>query len=395
MRFKKNHNTCVTPLLARNSFSLMQLYWSMLLLFILLILFNSCYGQGQPEQFNNSNPVQEPVLQSEINIDFLKANTTADMDQNIRSIFQDKDDNYWFGTNGAGVFRYDGISLIQFTEKEGLFNNQILSIQEDKEGNIWFGTGLFGVSRFDGKTFTTFTNKEIVSSDKGTVNEWKKEPDDLWFYAGGGVYRYDGTSLAYLPLGNEGNTPTDMQHSPNMLSRYAVYCMLKDKNGNLWFGTQAEGVCMYDGKSLAWFTELGLAGPAVLGLFEDKKGNLWFGNNGAGLFRYDGETLINFSEEKGLSNPEFRLSGKSGPNSLARIYAINEDRHGDLWIGTVDAGVWRYDGINLTHYTTKEGFSSDAVNTIFKDNDGELWFGTDADGICKFNGKKFEKFEAR
>ena len=116
------------------------------------------------------------------------------------------------------------------------------------------------------------------------------------------------------------------------------------------------------------------------------------GNNGAGLFRFDGETLTNVTEEKQLTNYEFKVSGASNTNTLARIYSINEDDFGNLWIGTVDAGAWKYDGTTLTHYTMKDGLSSNAVNTIYKDKYGQLWFGTDENGICKFNGINFQKF---
>ena len=172
--------------------------------------------------------------------------TISKIDKNIRSIFQDKKGNYWFGTNGVGVYRYDGKTLIQFTEKDGLSNNQVQSIQEDNFGNIWFGTGLFGVSRYDGKSFTTLTNKENLQLSTNADNDWKIEPNDLWFYAGGGVYRNNSNSLVYLPLDNSKNS----QSLPYNLSRYAVYSILKDKKGNLWFGTQAQGVCHFDGKSL-------------------------------------------------------------------------------------------------------------------------------------------------
>ncbi|MBL0317033.1 MAG: hypothetical protein IPP69_15235 [Flavobacteriales bacterium] len=50
--------------------------------------------------------------------------------------------------------------------------------------------------------------------------------------------------------------------------------------------------------------------------------------------------------------------------------------------GIVDAGVWKFDGKLLTNYTTQDGLTSDAVNTIYKDNSGTMWFGTDANGIC-------------
>ena len=364
--------------------------------FLLISLFlASCNGQKAPENTNNSAKEPTTVPKAAFDIDLFKANITTRLDKNIRCIFQDQNGMYWFGTNGAGVYRYDGKTLIQLTVKDGLSNNQVLSIQEDESGNMWFGTGLFGVSRFDGQAFTTFTNETNLQLSNSGGKEWKSAPNDLWFYAGGGVYRYNGSKLVYLPLDNTGFDAAYSPTSPFNLSRFAVYCVLKDTKGHLWFGTQAQGVCRYDGKSFTWFTEKGLAGPAVLGLFEDKNGHIWFGNNGGGLFRYDGTTLSNFTTENGLGNEAFRLSGKSGPGTLARIYAINEDTDGHLWVGTVDAGVWRYDGKNLTHYTTKDGLASNAVNTIYKDKNGELWFGTDADGICRFDGKIFQRFEIK
>lgn len=353
-------------------------------LLLIFICFSSCKEQIKLKNAISSTTEQETVKST----NSFKANKVSEIDKNIRSVFQDSKGNFWFGTNGAGVYRYDGTTLLQFTEKDGLSNNQVQSIQEDKFGNIWFGTGLFRVCRFDGQTFTSIVNR----SNANPVNNWKVEPDDLWFNAGGGVFNYSNNSLAYLPLTTADDSAKNLQNPPYNLSPYAVYSILKDKKGNLWFGTQAKGVCRYDGKSLTWFTEKGLKGPAVLGLFEDSKGNIWFGNNGAGLFRYDGKSLINFTEDKGLGNKDFRASGKSGLGSLARIYSINEDNNGNLWIGTVDSGVWKYDGRNLTNYTTKDGLSSNAVNTIYKDKKGDLWFGTDENGICKFNGKTFTEF---
>ncbi len=357
--------------------------------------FASCNGPHKPEGTDNNVSMQTSVSAKASDSAELNPGSKTHIENDIRSIFQDKQGDYWFGTNGNGVYRYDGKTVTQFTVKDGLSNNQVQQIQQDNSGNMWFGTGVFGVSCFDGKTFTTYTDKKRMKVSHGTQADWKIEPNDVWFNAGGGVYRLHGNSLMYLPLARTDNHPQQAQGSPYMLSPYAVYSILKDKKGHVWFGTQSQGVCRYDGKSFAWFTEKGLSGSAVLALFEDSNGILWFGNNGSGLFRYDGKSLLNVTEEKGLGNSEFKISGKAGPGTLARIYAINEDNNKNLWVGTVDAGVWKYDGNNLMHYSKKDGLSSDAINVIYKDRKGELWFGTDGDGICKFNGIRFARFEIR
>jgi ligand-binding sensor domain-containing protein len=355
---------------------------------VLLLL--SCNSKNQKDHVTE----QAVASKEATNIDVFGASFTSKIDKNITSVLQDKNGNYWFGTNGEGVFRYDGRTLVQFTDKDGLANNQVQTIQEDKLGNIWFGTSLYGVSRYNGRAFTTFTDKENSQLAGNPDKDWKIEPGDLWFAAAGGVYRYNGKSLTYLPF-----PKTDhVQPQPplNRLTPYSVYCILKDKKGNVWFGTQSMGVCRYDGKTFTWFTEKGLAGPAIRGLFEDKNGNLWFGNNGYGLFKYDGKSITNITKENGLGNDEFmktsKLSGKPQPSTMARVFTINEDYSGTIWVGTFDAGVWRYDGKNLTNYTTKDGLTSNAINTIYKDKKGKLWVGTYAAGVCIFNGVAFTSF---
>jgi ligand-binding sensor domain-containing protein len=353
----------------------------------------SCKGQYNAKQIEQGGAEVTSFSNEQKPLASKATDTSADDDLNVISIYQDSKGVFWFGTQNQGVYRYDGNEFTHYTEQDGLANNQIQTIQEDKAGHIWFGTGAFGVSQYDGLTFTTLTDKDGIKKNVPTASSWKMAPDDLWFFAGGGVYRFDGKSLTYLALEETGFGSSPMQSPPDRLGPYAVYCTLIDKGGNLWMGTQAMGVCRYDGKKLTWYTEHGLAGPAVLALFEDKNGNIWFGNNGSGLFKYDpvADKLTNFTKEEGLSNDEFRTSGKPGPGTLARIYSINEDRNGNLWIGTVDAGVWRYDGSNLKNYTTLHGLPGYAVITMYKDRDDELWFGTE-EGVYTFNGISFTRF---
>ena len=204
------------------------------------ISFASCNTDNKAGNSNNTATEPTSAPGNKFNADNLHK-TTAVINKNSRSIFQDKKGNYWFGTNGAGVYRHDGKTIRNFTAKDGLAGNQVQSIQEDQTGNIFFGTGGFGISKFDGQSFTTLTTKENVQLSSGSPNDWKTTPTDLWFCAGGGVFRYNGTSLVYLPLVNPGVYASNTKSSPYELSSYAVYSILQDKKGNVWFGTQARG----------------------------------------------------------------------------------------------------------------------------------------------------------
>jgi len=339
------------------------------LLFGIMTVLISCNGQHQ-KAFNDKTALAQSTA---------IGHRIPEIGKNIRCIFQDSKNNYWYGSDGDGVYRYDGKNLVLFTDKDGLCHNQVLSIQEDQLGNIWFGTGN-GISRFDGHTFTTFTKQSNSNIDQG----WTIGADDLWFAAENGVYRYDGHVLNYLQFPNANDSGRS-----NAINPYDIYCVYKDRKGNIWFGTESKGVCRYDGKSFTWFTEKGLGSAAVRSIFEDKDGNFWFGHSGFGLFRYDGKNLANFTKENGPGNADFVNALK---DKTVSVLAINDDEDGNMWIGTYDTGLWRYDGQKTTGYTIKDGLPGNAFFAIYKDKKGELWFGS-GEGVFKFNGQYFSKFE--
>lgn len=347
---------------------------------MLMIQLHSCNEQSTTK---NTTTIKEKPAGNNINTN-LERKIISNFSYNINCILQDKKGSYWFGTNGQGVYKYDGTSLIQLTEKDGLCSNHVSAIQEDTSGNLWFSTSK-GLCTFNAVFFTNFTD-----TLKNTLKEsLQYKSDNLFFEHEGNVYQYDGLTFTKFPI-----HPANYQTNPANLDRhYGIYCMLKDNAGNIWFGTDQKGVCRYNGKTFTFFTEKGLSGAAVRTIFQDTKGNLWFGNNGFGLFCYDGKILTNVTEEKGLGNDDFIKKTNTSKNykNLARVWSINQDKNGKLWIGTIDAGVWNYDGNNLKNFTTKDGITNN-INTIYKDNKGDLWFITEGDGIYRFNGDTFKKF---
>lgn len=92
------------------------------------------------------------------------------------------------------------------------------------------------------------------------------------------------------------------------------------------------------------------------------------------------------------------MAGQSEPGRSAgielekNIRSIFQDSRGNYWFGTHDAGVYRYDGKVLSHFTEKDGLSSDQVRAI-QDHSGNLWFGTGGfAGLLPLDGQSFKTY---
>jgi len=62
-------------------------------------------------------------------------------------------------------------------------------------------------------------------------------------------------------------------------------------------------------------------------------------------------------------------------------------------MASFNQGLWRFDGRNTTPYPSMDGSKEETRFYIYKDLHGDLWLGTHEAGVYKFNGKTFEKFE--
>lgn len=245
----------------------------------------------------------------------------------VRTVFQDKNGNFWFGTQN-GLCRKNKNGLVYFDLKD--FNGQSVTVHvilEDKTGNIWIGYG-GGIAKYDGIFFTNYHQKDIL-----TIS-------GLW-------------------------------------------SMMMDKKGILWLGT-TQGVFTFDGEEFTAFeipegeidTSKGISTSKMIhSILEDSKGKMWFATNG-GAYIYDGNKLTNISEKDGLQS-----------NFVNQII---EDAHGNYWIST-SKGLFQYDGNSLSNVTEKLLGKSEGVDCIFKDKNGTIWFTANKRDIYSYNGKIFRE----
>ncbi len=342
------------------------------LIMIVAMACNACLGQYDNGDRSRTIPVKA--------VQMPLGDTVRMLGGNIGCIAQDNKHHYWFASNGGGVYKYDGTTLLHFTTRNGLLSDYVLKIEKDDNGLLWFTTR-DGVCTFDGTSFSDKTS----AIHKAMNYVYRLSSSRLFFNRPNGMCYYDGVRLNGFTL----HTSDKRIKQEDDNRAYTVYSSLIDSDGHIWFGTEEKGVCRYDGAAFTFYNGHGLDKAAVRTIYQDRSGTIWAGNNGAGLFRFNGKEFVNFTEAMHLGNPDFLKSLQSKKGTLARPWSINEDRLGNLWVGTIDAGVWKYDGKKLTNYTKENGVSGDAIWYIFRDHRDELWFVVDGNSICTFDGQGF------
>ena len=156
---------------------------------------------------------------------------------NVAGIMEDKSGNIWFASEDKGVFRYDGKTITNIAEKEGLGNNVAGGMAQDKAGNMWF-TMKNGICRYDGKNFTEYTAKDGL----GGTEFWGiyiEQSGIIWITARGSTTRFNPS----IPLPNpKAFTVFTSANGFNC----CVQSMYQDKSGNMWWGT-GQGLFRFNG----------------------------------------------------------------------------------------------------------------------------------------------------
>lgn len=288
----------------------------------------------------------------------------------VRRIHEDKAGNFWFGTNGDGVIRYDGNSLEYIGMKEGFAGVAVRGILEDGEGQLWFGTEN-GLTKYARSKPGNFTNYRV---EDGLVHNdiWSLAMDKnalIWIGTRGGVSTFDGEIFRKFEL-----PETKPDHSRGVTSSRIVHSIMEDSEGRMWFGTNG-GAFILDGQSLSNISmEDGLCHNVVNDILEDKQGNFWFATHHKGVCRWDGETFTQFDAEDGVQGTE--------------VWSLFEDSKGGIWFPTEGYGVYLFNGESFVRYHHYQGLPSNAIQCIFEDSQGRIWCGGHM-GLFRLDGHGF------
>ena len=316
---------------------------------------------------------------------------------NVQSIHGGEGGVLWIGTSEGGLDRFD-----QETERfvhyqhspndpHSLSNNDVQSIYESQAGVLWVGTFGGGLNKHDRDT-EQFVRYQNVPGDPHSLSNdvvWSIQEDRegvLWIGTnGGGLNRLDRESAPGASAGqftHYQNDPTD----PYSVSDNVVWSVYQDRESVLWVGTNA-GLDRFERETGRFIHHPTVAG--VLSIHQDQEGVLWIGTLGGGLATFDRESTPGAGTEQFVTYQNVPTDTHSlADNTVVSIY---QDREGELWIGTFNGGLDRFDrGTGqFVHYANDpndpHSLSNNTVLSIYQDREGVLWVGTGGGGLNKFD----------
>ncbi len=149
------------------------------------------------------------------------------------------------------------------------------------------------------------------------------------------------------------------------LNAKTVYSALQDRNGFIWFATDA-GIFKYDGIVFKRFTvDNGVSDNEILQIYEDRIGRIWF-------LTYNGYLSYWFKGK--IYNPENTPFLRKAYLGASVVYA-REDNSGNLWLGCFKGGFIVINDTNVKLFKVHSPLRDEISSFIQFDKNDAPYFG--------------------
>ena len=301
----------------------------------------------------------------------------------ITALARDRDRVLWVGTYGNGVFRVANGRVDTYTIADGLLNPTIRAIFEDDEGSIWIGSQN-GLEQLRTGAFVTWDERNGLD-DVNARAIFEDRDGVMWAGTATSLNRLE--NGVWVPVGDQ------------RLSR--ILAIAQSRDGAHWFGTTNGLYKIAGGRTTLYSTAQGLSHNTIRDIHEDRRGDVWVGTDfGLNRIRPNG-TVESFAKRDGADyamaiteTPDGRIWVATGaglvetdgtryvlhaaPRELPsnRLFGIESDDEGTVWIATEDDGVVRFKNGIASAITMRNGMPTDKILSLVDDKRGNLWFGT-------------------
>lgn len=342
----------------------------------------------------------------------------------IYEIVPCRNGKFWIGTNnGLFLINPETKQIQEFmrdaTNHDTLSDNNVLSLFEDKQHTVWVGTYYGGINyTYAGKNAFKSLPIQPVNSRHVILQRIIKDPQGkLWFSSfHNNLMSFDKAKEKLIPF------PLRL---PDEIKFREVYL---DRDGLLWIGTSENKIMSYDMRTNAYHTfETPVSDGKISAIRQDADGLLWICTTNYGIYTLNKKTnaVIRYTTDK---NSPIRLANNSVTSLLfdtrqntwigtidgvqlihpdkstqwfptivkaqassykGSVNTIHEDARGRIWIGTFYKGLKRYDATRKAFVACKglEAYADALITNILSDKDGYLWLSHES-GLLRYHPEK-------
>lgn len=306
----------------------------------------------------------------------------------VRSVIQTTDGNIWVVTDKMlWCLELDPSGVVTAFYRMQAEADENVSAIAEIEGGVCAGVGncIYRIVKEGGNKLRKqqLSDAIVPFSDDWRISCLQADGDFLWIGSNRGLFRYYRQTKTMKRYRYS-------SHREGMLSQAYITDMKLTSDGSLVVST-FNGLNVYDRESDTFSfirrvedsEERGLNSNIIVCLFTDGQ-DIWAGTQDGGV------NLLYLSrrlEVSRLGDIPWKLSAGRTP----QISAVTEDKKGNLWIGTIEGGLYQMNPETeaVQHYAftphSSTSILSNNVNGILIDSDNHLWVYTWGAGICELD----------
>lgn len=312
-----------------------------------------------------------------VNFQTIEGDSTSISNETITAIVQDNDGYIWVGTMN-GLNRLNPITgefKRYFKENSTFLNdNWIRALYFDSDEFLWIDDSKGTLVQLHTKSYKHWKYTRESSTISNFSNHVIYETKDKTILAGG-----YGIQLIVVDKLNHTSTMLTDTVINNSSAINPCSDFWEDEDGYLWIANLATSMGIKDLKSGKFYCIKKL--PSTYAICPDKNGAVWLGGYSGGALMYNKNTNI-ITYYRNSPNNQHSILGEHTLDIMC-------DRSGTVWFAT-DGGLscirpYKYKFPLFKHIPEIDSPSSNQITSVFQDYNGDIWLGTMDAGLFSHN----------